>query len=71
VVKTSVLHEIEGFDEFYQVWGAEDDDLYNRLQAAGYSREMVEATQIPVYHHLRKRIAFPRTGTFRIKFSRH
>jgi len=50
VVKTSVLNAIEGFDEFYQVWGAEDDDLYNRIEALGYQKQMVDATQIPVYH---------------------
>ena len=49
-VDTSLLQKIRGFDEFYQVWGAEDDDLYARLQAAGFKRKQIDATKIPVYH---------------------
>ena len=49
-VKADVLHQICGFDEFYQVWGAEDDDLYTRLQACGLQRLLIDTTQIHVYH---------------------
>lgn len=30
------LNEINGFDEFYHFWGAEDADIHIRLQNAGY-----------------------------------
>lgn len=30
------LLEINGFDEFYHFWGAEDEDVHNRLRLAGF-----------------------------------
>jgi glycosyltransferase involved in cell wall biosynthesis len=30
------LNEIHGFDEFLHFWGAEDEDVHNRLENAGY-----------------------------------
>jgi glycosyltransferase involved in cell wall biosynthesis len=33
---TDKLHEINGFDEFYHFWGAEDEDVHIRLQNAGF-----------------------------------
>lgn len=30
------LNEIRGFDEFLHFWGAEDEDIHNRLENAGY-----------------------------------
>lgn len=30
------LKEINGFDEFFHFWGAEDTDVHNRLKQAGY-----------------------------------
>jgi glycosyltransferase involved in cell wall biosynthesis len=50
VVNRQGLLSIEGFDEFYQVWGAEDDDLYNRLQLAGLQRKQTDAAELAVYH---------------------
>ncbi|QKJ64799.1 glycosyltransferase family 2 protein [Flavobacterium sp. M31R6] len=32
----NALHEIHGFDEFLHFWGAEDEDVHNRLENAGY-----------------------------------
>ena len=32
---TESLKELQGFDEFYHFWGAEDTDVHVRLQAAG------------------------------------
>lgn len=50
LVDTSILQNISGFDEFYQVWGAEDDDLYKRLAIAGINRKQIDVDEIPVYH---------------------
>lgn len=49
-VQADILKQINGFDEFYQIWGAEDDDLYNRLQRAGIQRKQIDATELAVYH---------------------
>ncbi len=49
-VQADILKQINGFDEFYQVWGAEDDDLYNRLQLAGLQRKQTDAAELAVYH---------------------
>lgn len=32
----AALKEINGFDEFFHFWGAEDTDIHNRLKNAGY-----------------------------------
>lgn len=47
--KTSVLKEIQGFDEFYCIWGAEDEDLNERLQGKGIETKWVKANW-PIYH---------------------
>lgn len=49
-VQTEKLREINGYDEFFQVWGAEDDDLYDRLQKTGLTKRIINADEIPVYH---------------------
>ncbi|MDN3595034.1 glycosyltransferase family 2 protein [Zunongwangia endophytica] len=35
--KTSILKKINGYDEFYHGWGAEDTDVHLRLKNAGFS----------------------------------
>ncbi|ADF51449.1 glycosyl transferase family 2 [Zunongwangia profunda SM-A87] len=35
--QTEILKEINGYDEFYHGWGAEDTDVHLRLKNAGYS----------------------------------
>lgn len=35
--KTSILKAINGYDEFYHGWGAEDTDVHLRLKNAGYN----------------------------------
>ncbi|WBL23191.1 glycosyltransferase family 2 protein [Zunongwangia sp. HRR-M8] len=37
VYKTEILKKINGYDEFYHGWGAEDTDVHLRLKNAGYS----------------------------------
>lgn len=39
--KESLL-QINGFDEFFHFYGAEDEDLFSRLENAGYKREQRE-----------------------------
>jgi hypothetical protein len=31
-----MLKKVNGFDEFFHFWGAEDEDIHNRLKKAGY-----------------------------------
>lgn len=49
-VATDVLQQIEGFDEFFQVWGVEDEDLYKRLAEKDLQRIMINADETAVYH---------------------
>ena len=42
--------KINGFDEFYQVWGAEDDDFITRLERAGLQRRIIDVSDIPIWH---------------------
>ncbi len=47
--QTEILKEINGYDEFYHGWGAEDTDVHLRLKNAGYSVYFYEA-EILVKH---------------------
>jgi len=44
------VESIGGFDEFYMVWGVEDDDFYSRLQGRGLNRKQIAAADCPVFH---------------------
>jgi GT2 family glycosyltransferase len=46
---TAALKSINGFDEFYQGWGAEDTDVHIRMQNAGFAFEFYD-TEILVKH---------------------
>ena len=50
VFKTDILKDIQGFDEFFHFWGAEDTDVHNRIKNAGhqvyfYDKEVLMAHQ--------------------------
>lgn len=47
---TDVLHEIQGFDENYSIWGAEDFDLNSRLKIKGYKTKWLDLYITPVFH---------------------
>jgi len=49
VSRVNVL-EINGFDEFYQVWGAEDDDFYLRLELFGCHKVRIDANVCHQWH---------------------
>ncbi|MFC4261262.1 glycosyltransferase family 2 protein [Ferruginibacter yonginensis] len=49
-VATAALQTIQGFDEYYMVWGAEDDDLYQRLTQHGFYRNTMGAADYLVFH---------------------
>jgi glycosyltransferase involved in cell wall biosynthesis len=49
-VKTSILHEIGGFDEFYRFWGEEDADIYARLTKKGLTAEWTNPKECWIYH---------------------
>lgn len=36
---TALYHAVRGFDEYYEVWGAEDDDLMRRFTCLGLERK--------------------------------
>lgn len=42
--------KINGFDEFYQIWGAEDDDFIVRLEESGLQRRIIDVSEIPIWH---------------------
>lgn len=53
-VSRLAINTIQGFDEYYFVWGVEDDDLYERLTYNGFSHSKLNANQINVYHQWHK-----------------
>jgi glycosyltransferase involved in cell wall biosynthesis len=44
------IFKINGFDEFYMVWGVEDDDFYKRLNLSGLTRIQINANSCRVFH---------------------
>lgn len=38
MLHTALLHLIRGYDESYELWGGEDDDLFRRLVTLGLER---------------------------------
>ena len=44
------LLNISGFDEYYMLWGGEDDDLYKRLESTGCEWHQMEVDEFPVFH---------------------
>jgi glycosyltransferase involved in cell wall biosynthesis len=57
LVKREILESIRGYDEFYTVWGAEDDDIIKRLQLFGLNRKIVSAFDLPSFHQWHKVLA--------------
>ena len=57
LVKREVLDSIHGYDEFYTVWGAEDDDIIKRLQLFGLNRKILSAYELPSFHQWHKVLA--------------
>ena len=49
-VKKEDLMRINGFDEYFMVWGAEDDDLYMRLSRNGLQRIQTGSKDALVFH---------------------
>lgn len=50
IVDFNILLDMGGFDERFTVWGAEDDDMSNRLQRAGLIREYTDFYPIHIKH---------------------
>lgn len=50
IVKTDVLKEVGGFDEYYRIWGAEDEDLNQRLKIKGLVTKWLDLKDTPVFH---------------------
>jgi len=52
LVFKGALMDINGYDEFFHFYGAEDEDLFSRLQNGGYKKELNEITYF--YHNWHK-----------------
>ena len=50
VVLKGTLNEIRGFDEYYRIWGAEDEDLTQRLRKKGLFIKWLDLKRTPVFH---------------------
>lgn len=49
-VHRNYITYIDGFDEYYMVWGVEDDDFYEKLKQIGVSRVTPEFQSFPIIH---------------------
>lgn len=44
------IRQVNGFNEYYRIWGIEDNDLNHRLKEIGVTEEWVDIEECPVYH---------------------
>lgn len=51
LIPTKALDDINGYDEFYQVWGKEDNDIGHRLKATGLKLVFIPEIWIWHYYH--------------------
>lgn len=49
-VSREIVHEIHGYDEYFMVWGAEDDDFYERLKKSVYQHIQQSVSAFSVFH---------------------
>jgi glycosyltransferase involved in cell wall biosynthesis len=50
VVEKSILEQIQGFDQFYKIWGIEDMDMSRRLAYFGIKIEWLPPKKSPIFH---------------------
>jgi hypothetical protein len=60
-LRKSSFTDIGGFDEYYMVWGVEDDDLYMRMKTAGIKRNQMNAIEYQIFHqwHIKESPQYP------------
>ena len=60
-LRKSSFTSIGGFDEYYMVWGVEDDDLNMRLTTAGIQRNQMNAIEFKIFHqwHIKESPQYP------------
>jgi len=49
-IKKDLFVSINGFDEYFMVWGGEDDDLYMRLSKKGLKRQHMNTSKYKIFH---------------------
>ena len=61
VAKKEAFIGINGFDEYFLLWGGEDDDITNRLESSGRKRIHFTAASMNIYHqwHASSAPAYP------------
>lgn len=50
VIQKEKIISIGGFDEFYRIWGVEDQDLNSRLKSLGCETKWLNLYDFPIYH---------------------
>ena len=71
VISLDILKEIKGFDEYYLVWGVEDDDIIKSLESAGECRMPLNTTHIPIYHQWHPSTAYTTPSPWYLKMVDH
>lgn len=61
LIEKSALEKIEGYDEFFHLYGGEDTDLKNRLFLAGYQNEKIK-TPFLFFHIWHPHVIIKRTS---------
>ena len=49
-MESEVFHRIGGYDEYYSIWGGEDNDLSERIRQSGIQVRWLDNAQAGIYH---------------------
>jgi hypothetical protein len=63
LIPADVFKELHGYDEFYRYYGAEDNDLYQRLIRYGSTARWV-TEDTPAYHQWHPEVSYRTQGVF-------
>ncbi len=59
LVPTKVIRQLDGFDEFFRIWGLEDVDLNKRLLALGLKENWIDPLKTHAWHQWHPHIGDP------------
>ncbi|MEO6731333.1 MAG: glycosyltransferase [Ferruginibacter sp.] len=71
VAEKQALININGYDEFYLVWGVEDDDIIRRLRQSGQKQKHISSNDLNIFHQWHPSVSFARPSAWYLLMVNH